>query len=59
MKHAESEGRFPDVRNAPRPGWRDALRKLAAPAERLHRYKVLQSEAVDELITDSDCRGRT
>ena len=57
MHYTNPEGRFPDHNNPPKPRWRDALLRLAAPAARLHRYRELQSAAVEELLADKDCRG--
>ena len=59
MKHTNPEGRFPDLRNTQKPRWRDALLKLAGPATRIHRLKELQTAAVEDLLDNLDCRGRT
>lgn len=56
MKHEHPEGRFIDINNPPKPRWIDALRQLAGPATRMHRYRTLNSAALDELICDLDCR---
>ena len=52
MNYQHSDGRFPDRNNPPKPRWRDALARLAAPAGRMHRYRMLTSETVDELICE-------
>lgn len=59
MHNKHPGGRFPDLRNTPKPRWRDALIKLAAPATRIHRLKELRTAAVEELLSEMDCRGRT
>jgi hypothetical protein len=56
MQHKHPEGRFIDLSNPPKPRWRDALALLAAPAMRIHRYRNLNSAAVDELIGHRDCQ---
>lgn len=56
MKHKHPEGRFIDMNNPPKPRWRDALKQLAGPATRMHRYRNLHSAALDDLICDLDCR---
>lgn len=55
MQHKHPEGRFIDLSNPPKPRWRDALARLAAPAMRIHRLRNLNSAAVDELIGNPDC----
>jgi len=59
MQHAHPEGRFPDHTNPPKPRWRDALIRLAAPATRIHRFKELRSAAVEDLLDDMDCRHQS
>ncbi len=59
MKYTDAEGRFPDLRNAPKPRWRDALARLAGPATRRHRLKEMQAHAIEELLCQRDCRGHT
>lgn len=59
MQKQHPVGRFADLSNPPKPRWRDVLARLAAPATRLHRLRNLNSAAVDDLICDLDCRGRT
>ena len=57
--HEQSRERFADWRNLPKPRWRDALRALAAPAERVHSYRNLHSRALDAAIDRSrreECR---
>ena len=48
--------RFPDWRNVAKPRWRDALRALAAPASRVHRYRNLRSALFYDLL-DDECFG--
>lgn len=55
MNHKHPEGRFLDLSNPPKPRWRDALARLAAPALRMHRYRSLNSAAIDDIIGDLDC----
>ncbi len=49
----EHGARFPDLRHRYRIRWRDALRALFAPAERLHQMRNLRSamfyDAIDQL----------
>ncbi|MGI9220619.1 MAG: hypothetical protein ACR2QS_06235 [Woeseiaceae bacterium] len=59
MKHRHSEGRFLDLSNPPKPRWRDALARLAAPALRMHRYRILNSAAIDDIIGDLDCEKQS
>jgi len=59
MHDKHPKGRFLDASNPPKPRWRDALAQLAAPMVRMHRYRNLNSAAVDDLIGDWDCRDRT
>lgn len=74
MKHAESttsaasvarslqqqsQTRFPDWHNLPKPKWRDALKALASPATRLHRYRNLRTKIYYEVISDLDCKDRS
>jgi hypothetical protein len=59
MNHKQAEGRFPDMSNLPKPRWRDALMKLAAPATRLHHYRNLRAEAIHEVMGDFDCEGKS
>jgi hypothetical protein len=53
--HRQSRLRLADWHNLPKPRWRDALRALAAPAERMHAYRNLQRRALDVVI-DNGCR---
>lgn len=53
--HRQSRVRFADWHNLPKPRWRDALRALAAPAERMHSYRNLHSRALDAVM-DRGCR---
>lgn len=59
MKTTNAGGRFPDQANPPKPRWRDALIRLAAPATRIHRFKELQSAAVEDLLDKMDCGPRS
>lgn len=46
--------RFPDMRHQLKIRWRDALRQLLAPAERMHRYHRLRAEFIDIAIREMD-----
>lgn len=50
-------GRLADLHNLPKPRWRDVLRALAGPAERVHAYRNLHSRALDAAVGD-ECRVR-
>lgn len=43
--------RLPDLSNLPKPRWRDALRLLAGPAVRLHRYRNLRNAMLYHLLS--------
>lgn len=51
--------RFPDLRHRFRVSWKDALRGLLGPAERLHHLRTMRSEmfydAVNQLDRRDDC----
>jgi hypothetical protein len=59
MTHKYPAGRFLDLSNLPKPRWRDALKKLAAPATRVHRYRNLHTEAIHEAMGEYDCEGKS
>jgi hypothetical protein len=59
MNHQHPEGRFLDMSNPPKPRWRDALMKLASPATRLHRYRNLRAAAINQVMADDDCEGKS
>ena len=48
--------RFPDWHNLPKPRWRDILRALAGPAQRMHRYRNLRAATFYEAECDYHCR---
>ena len=45
-----------DFHNLPKPRWRDALRALARPAERIHRYRNLTRSMYYEALCELDCK---
>jgi hypothetical protein len=54
-----SEARFPDLHNLPKPRWRDALSALAAPAIRMHQYRNLHSSMFYDAMRQIDgCKER-
>ena len=53
---APNQPRFLDLHNLPKPRWRDALKALASPATRVHRYRNLRSAIFYDAIDDVDCR---
>lgn len=55
MAQSYEYGRFPDLHNPPKPRWRDALRALVGPANRLHHYRDLHARMVEEAISKRDC----
>lgn len=59
MNHKYPEGRFLDLNNLPKPRWRDALRKLVAPATRIHRFRNLRTEAIHEVVGKIECEGKS
>ncbi len=59
MNNQYPDGRFPDLNNLPKPRWRDALKMLAAPATRIHRYRNLRTEAIHEVMGDYDCESKS
>lgn len=50
-----SPARFADWHNLPKPRWRDALKALASPAKRVHRYRNLRSAIFYDAIDEVDC----
>ena len=54
-----SRTRFPDLRHQLKLSWRDALKALVGPAERLHHLRSMRSamfyDAVDKLDRPGDC----
>ncbi len=59
MNNRHPEGRFPDLSNPPKPRWRDALARLAAPAARIHRYRNLRTAAFYEATRHLDCEDKS
>ena len=55
----QSQSRFADWHNLPKPRWRDAIKALASPATRVHRYRNLRSAIFYDAIDDVDCRDRS
>ena len=53
-----SQPRFVDWHNLPKPRWRDAIKALASPARRVHRYRNLRSAIFYDAIDDVDCGDR-
>lgn len=51
-----SNPRFPDLHNLPKPRWRDALAALAAPAVRVHGYRNLHKSMFYEAMCRMDCK---
>ncbi len=54
----KNQSRFLDLHNLPKPRWRDAVKALASPATRVHRYRNLRSAIFYDAIDDVDCRKR-
>ena len=54
----QSQARFVDWHNLPKPRWRDALKALASPAARVHRYRNLRSAIFYDAVDDVDCGDR-
>lgn len=50
----QSRARFTDWHNLPKPKWRDALKALAAPAARMHRYRNLRTAIVHQATSALD-----
>lgn len=55
----QSQLRFADWNNLPKPRWRDALKALALPATRVHRYRNLRTAIFYETVDDHDCNDRS
>jgi hypothetical protein len=53
-----AKARFPDMRNLPKPRWRDALAALAGPAMRLHGYRNLHKLTFYQAICQLDCKEK-
>ena len=58
MQPCYENARFADLHNLPKPRWRDALRSLASPALRLHRYRNLHRATLYAVMRDEDCGGQ-
>lgn len=58
MNCKQTNGRFPDLNNPPKPRWRDALRMLLSPATRMHRYRNLRTAAFYKALCAMDCKDR-
>lgn len=56
---AKSGQRFPDLHNRYKIGWRDALKALLGPAERLHHLRNMRSalfyDAIGKVDRREDC----
>ena len=50
----QSQARLADWHNLPKPRWRDAIKALASPATRVHRYRNLRSAIFYDAIDDVD-----
>jgi hypothetical protein len=53
-----SNTRFADLHNQEKPRWRDALRALASPATRVHRYRNLHKSMFYEALCELDCKDK-
>jgi hypothetical protein len=51
-----SDTRFPDLSNRPKPRWRDALLALASPAIRVHEYRNLHKAMFYDVMCELDCK---
>ena len=58
MQPCNENARFADLHNLPKPRWRDALRSLASPALRLHRYRNLHRAMIYAVMRGDDCGGQ-
>jgi len=54
--HEQSQARFADWHNLPKPTWRNALKALAAPATRVHRYRNLRTTIVHHVTSTLDSK---
>ena len=55
----QSQARLVDWHNLPKPRWRDAIKALASPAKRIHRYRNLRSAIFYDAIDDVDCKDQS
>lgn len=55
MQYQAYRHRMPDLHNLPKPRWRDALRALMGPADRLHRYRNLHRQMFYDATRRLDC----
>jgi len=51
------DSRLADLHNQPKPRWRDALKALAGPANRVHRYRNLHRSMFYDAMSEVDCKG--
>jgi hypothetical protein len=59
MTHCYEHARFPDLHNPPKPRWREVVKALVGPANRLHHYRDMHARMVDEVLRERDCGGRS